>query len=221
MKKLSPDWFCDSPIDFEYKQFIVLDYLKDAHQSFKERTLYPYLSDINYQLQNLEKWKYEREFYIKKNIKGIDFEKMTFIYDTPECSEEIKEINEIVDYSIPEFRNVFKYGRKTFNKIEEELKWHIIGLIPNHKLEGFIFVRINNDVKCFKYTINPIYELKMELVKESEFGISVYDDLKREMAKMFNLPFPLTISIEIGNYPMEETILPLIQKSFVNKILGL
>ena len=92
MKSLSLNWICESPIDFEYKQLLLLSYLKESHDLFKERKLYPALTDIISHIKNLEVWDHKREF-LKGNLVGIDYEKMILLYDIPENSKEMKEID--------------------------------------------------------------------------------------------------------------------------------
>jgi hypothetical protein len=46
MKKLEEDWLTKGLIDFEYKKYILLDYLQHIKEQFKERRLYPFLSDL-------------------------------------------------------------------------------------------------------------------------------------------------------------------------------
>lgn len=224
MKNLSPDWFFRYPVDFEYSRWILLDYLNDVYSNFKYRKLYPYLHDINYHLTNLESWDTKRELF-KGELKGVDFEKMTLIYDTPEDSPEIKEINNIVNYSIDEMRRVFKKGRIVWRSIEEQFNWNIIGVIPNYKLEGYLLVKINNQVKVFRYTIGSVIleddkygTMNLEEISTEEWGLGVYDHIKWRLIKERELACPLTISVEVPDVPYNETIVPMIKKLSLIKI---
>ena len=40
---LSLDWFCQVPLDFEHKNYLLLQYLKLVDDSFSVRKLSPYL----------------------------------------------------------------------------------------------------------------------------------------------------------------------------------
>jgi hypothetical protein len=224
MKTLSPDWFARYPVDFEYSRWILLDYLSDAYSNFKSSKLFPYFQDINYHITNLESWDNKREFF-KGELKGLDFEKMTLLYDAPESIINIDEINSIVKYSIDEMRSVSKKGRIIWQKAEAQFKWHVIGIVPTYKLEGYIFVRIDAEVTIYRYTIGSIIiddsnygSISLDEIGKEEWGLGVYEYLKMKLIKERELPNPLTISVEGPNLPFSETIFPMIKRLSLIKI---
>ena len=68
MKELKFDWLTEGLIDFEYKKYILLAYLKEVRHNFSMNRLYPYLSDLVFHYRNLQQ--------IQNNKKMI-FEKLT------------------------------------------------------------------------------------------------------------------------------------------------
>jgi hypothetical protein len=220
--KLDTDWFTKQPIDFEYQKWTLLSFLRDVRHDFDIKILYPHLNDIKYHLSNLEKWVHTREFYIKKDLKGFDFEKMTLIYDTPEYSPEMFELNSIVDYSISSFRKMFGIGREIWREVENQMKWHIVGIIPNYKDEGFIMLKVGEEVIVYRYNIMPIIvgDINIELteVARDYWGLGVYESLKLKLIKQTNLPLPLTIAVESDVYPIDSALIPIIQSLAVSKI---
>jgi hypothetical protein len=224
MKTLSPDWFARYPVDFEYSRWILLDYLNDVYLNFKSSKLFPYFQDINYHITNLESWDNKREFF-KGELKGLDFEKMTLLYDAPESIINIDEINSIVKYSIDEMRRVSKKGRIIWQKTEAQFKWHVIGIVPTYKLEGYLFIRINTEVTIYRYTIGSIIiddsnygSISLDEIGKEEWGLGVYEYLKMKLIKERELPNPLTISVESPNLPFSETIFPMIKRLSLIKI---
>jgi hypothetical protein len=220
--KLGPDWFVRYPVDFEFQKWTLLAFLRDVRHDFDNRVLYPHLSEIKYHLSNLEKWSVTREFYIKKELKGLDFERMTLIYDTPEDSSEMSELNDIVDYSILKFRKMFGIGREIWREVEGQMKWHVVGIIPNYKDEGFIMLKVGKEVIVYRYDIKPVIVEDInigltEIIRE-DWGLGVYESLKLKLIKETDLPLPLTIAIESNEYPIDSALIPIVQSLAVSKI---
>ncbi len=220
--KLGTDWFTSAPVDVEHKKWILLAFLRDVRHDFDNKIIYPHLKEINYHLQNLEKWAHSRELYFKKELKGLDFEKMTLIYDTPEDSADMSELNAIVDYSISRFRKMFGIGREIWREVESQMLWHIVGIIPSYKNEGFIMLRVGKEIIVYRYDIKPIIidDVNIGLVEimREEWGLGVYESLKLRIIKETDLPLPLTIAIESKIYPIDNALIPIIKSLAVSKI---
>lgn len=219
MRIETADFFFQQPIDFEHKKWLLLSFIRDIKKDFSNYILYPTLDQITYQLQNLEKWKYTRELYFKKELKGIDFEKMTLIYDIPEDSKEIKEINQIVDYSIEELEPMYKFGSKIFRKIESNIKWERIGIIPNYKEEGYLILEVESDMSVYMYK-RVFNEIVLSLIdKRTKNFYNTPEKIKLDL--IFNkkdLPNPNTILAKSSQYPIDEAIIPIIKRNLASKI---
>lgn len=219
MRIETADFFFQQPIDFEHKKWLLLSFIRDIKIDFNNYILYPTLDQIKYQIQNLEKWKYTRELYIKKKLKGLDFEKMTLIYDIPEDSEEIKEINQIVDYSIDELEPIYRFGAKIFRQIESKIKWDRVGIMPNYKEEGYLILEIESDMLIYEYKI-LLGNVKLALVdKRTKNFYNTPEKIKLDLIlNRKELPNPNTILAKSSNYPLDETIVPIIQRNLTSKI---
>ena len=53
MKSLDKNWFADGIIDFEYKKYILLDYIQSVRKCFLQNKLYPAFSDLISNYRNL------------------------------------------------------------------------------------------------------------------------------------------------------------------------
>jgi hypothetical protein len=101
MDTLPLDWYIQPPIDFEYKQYVLLGYLLKVDESFMNKKLSPFLLNMESIIEELYHFK---DSYI--NIRK-DFDKNRYIYlsDNQKIEGEnnnlIIEINEIVEFSIP------------------------------------------------------------------------------------------------------------------------
>ena len=57
MERLKHDWLTEGLMDFEYKKYILLAYLKDIREKFNKSQLYPFLSELIFHYNNLQKIK--------------------------------------------------------------------------------------------------------------------------------------------------------------------
>ena len=72
---LQLDWFYQSPLDFEHKNYLLLQYLKSIDDSYSEHKLSPYLLWTEKLLKELQDFKLKTTYFesiIKKDIISID-----------------------------------------------------------------------------------------------------------------------------------------------------
>ena len=121
MEKLLPiTWFIESPIDFEYKQYILLGYLQNVEIDFLNKKLSPHLLHLEKLTDELIG--FESSFQMIKK----DFDKNRFIYFDNiklegENDDTIIEIIEIVQFSIPQIEPRLKMGYKILEKYKQIL----------------------------------------------------------------------------------------------------
>ena len=75
MKHLSPNWITEGWIDFEYKKYLLLDYLQDVNRQFDRKKLYPTLSEIISHFQNLLELKEKKSIVSQSFPKPQDLSK--------------------------------------------------------------------------------------------------------------------------------------------------
>lgn len=116
-ENISTDWFIQSPIDFEHKQYTILSYLQVVDQSFIQKILSPHLL-------HMEKMVFEMQNFQNSlnDMKG-NFEKQRYIYlfkDNPKLQGEknllVDEIEEIVGFSIPLLKSKIILGHFILKK---------------------------------------------------------------------------------------------------------
>ena len=76
MKALNQNCITESHIDFEYKKYILLSYLKEMNKNFNEQKLYPFLSDLLQHYLSLNELKDKKVFvanHFPKQISRFDF----------------------------------------------------------------------------------------------------------------------------------------------------
>jgi hypothetical protein len=120
---LELNWFASEPLDFEYKNYILLDYLSKIDSAFALHHLSPYLLHTEKLIGELEVFRmniklFEKE--IKRDIIGFSF-KEGIIYSEIKTPDKLKEVLEIVEYSKPLLDSKLKLGYKLFDKYPQLL----------------------------------------------------------------------------------------------------
>jgi hypothetical protein len=118
---LSPNWYMEPPIDFEYKQYILLAYLQKVDKSFMDKKLSPYLLN----LENIVNELYV--FKTKFEITNADIQKNKyFFFDDNKKTDDsenilLVDIVEIVDFSIPQINTRIDFGKTILNRYKQLL----------------------------------------------------------------------------------------------------
>lgn len=119
-KLLSTKWFIEDPIDFEYKQYLLLAYLQNVENSFLEKRLSPHLLHLEKLVDEL--LSFQSSFKLIKK----DFDRNRYVYFDNvklegENDETIVQVIEIVDFSIPQIEPRLSMGYKILSKNKQIL----------------------------------------------------------------------------------------------------
>jgi hypothetical protein len=121
---LQLDWYFQTPLDFEQKNYLLLQYLKSVDDSYSVHVLSPYLLWTEKLVKELNEFKLKTQFIesnLKKDIESIDLVNMRIIRREVQKNEEIKVVFEIVEYSAPILESKIKLGYKLLNKYPQIL----------------------------------------------------------------------------------------------------
>lgn len=119
---LELDWYIKPCIDFEYQNYILLDYLSEVDKSFSKRVLSPYLLYTEKLIGELEVFRMNMKLFekeIKRDI--IGFSNNGIIYSEIKTPDKLKEVIEIVEFSKPLLDGKLKLGYKLFDKYPQLL----------------------------------------------------------------------------------------------------
>ena len=120
MKLIDLDWYSQSPIDFEHKQYLLHAYLQSVDQAYLDKKVSPHLL-------HLERLKEEMDYFISKwIILKKTFDKNRYVYfDNPklegEENIELAKIVEIVDYANPQIFAKIKQGYLLFERYPNQI----------------------------------------------------------------------------------------------------
>lgn len=121
---LQLDWFCQTPLDFEYKNYLLLQYLRSVDDSYSIHILSPYLLWTEKLVSELNSFKIKSKFIedsLKKDIESIDLVNMKIVRKEIDKNDEIKVVFEIVEYSTPILLSKIKLGYKLLDKYPQIL----------------------------------------------------------------------------------------------------
>jgi hypothetical protein len=114
-------WYLESPIDFEHKQYILLSYLQKVDDSFLFKKLSPHY--LHMEKMIIEMMNFQNSLIDIR--KTFDKERYVFFEDNSklegEKNELIDEINEIVDFSLPQVKTRLELGRFILRKNNQVL----------------------------------------------------------------------------------------------------
>ncbi|MBK5286374.1 MAG: hypothetical protein JJE25_13325 [Bacteroidia bacterium] len=234
MDTLSKTWLTEKHIDFEYKRYLLLAYLQSVNENFTEQRLYPHLSDlIGHYRDLIELREGKKNLYenFPGSIKSADLESFNIVYEKIIQDDELmKEIESIIEFSIPQMEQHLRIGKKIYDLIEEHLNFFPVGIVPLQSDAGYLFLcdGTKGDTKVFEYQMS-IFESASEryraihtkFISSFEKSISnTYESIKTELLQLHRaLPNPATYAIETDMFlPLEETFLPLAKRTLVKHI---
>ena len=234
MKALSQNWIIENLIDFEYKKYELLGYLQGIKQEFKDEKLYPALSDLIAHYNNLVTLKNNKQQLSEsfgKILTKIDLEKLKLMYESMEKDTlMLNEIENIIDFSIPQLVDHLKEGKEIYNTIEGNMLIEPIGLTPLNTNEGYLFISDGMQRETFVHQFNITF---FEHANESFRGIhtsfvtsfaysyvNTYENIKLRLIKEMPLmPNPAVFAISSQKqYPLTESFIPIAKRSLVRYI---
>lgn len=234
MGYLSNNWLTKGLIDFEYKKYIILSYLKEVQQHFSDKKLYPVLAELIEHLQNLELLKKNKgnvNSSFPKSVEGLDMENLSIQYKPKiEDSDTMQELDAIIEFALSLFKDHAKYGQELYDEIKDSITIEPIGITPLYTEEGFLFLTQANlrTIRIYKYLISPIRSVNHsgEEVKTSFFSskeksvLNTFENIKREIIKRDSEnPNPAAYSIHSNSrLPLTETYLPIAKALLLSQV---
>ena len=234
MKNLEQNWITEGLIDFEYKKYLLLAYLKEVNEHFDKNKLYPFLSEIITHYQNLlslKEGKNELSDKFSSKVTSVDMKDFKLKYEKLiEDNEVMKEIESIINFSIPKFDKYLKEGKEIYDFIEKYINIYPVGITPINSDEGYLIVRNgdNKDTKVYGYKITIFHKSDEKyrgiytnyMVSYTQGIVNTLESIKQELIKTNNyLPNPATYAIESEiTFPFNESLFPIAKRCFVKYI---
>ena len=234
MSNLSYNWLTEGLIDFEYKKYVLLAYFQNVKQNFNEKKLYPFLADLVFHYQNLVAVKENKKLISQQfpsKLTKADIENLTLAYEMiVEDDDIMKEIEGIILFSLPKFKDHLAEGRDIYEYIENKMEITPIGLSPLNPDEGYLFLSQNftSDTLIYEYRMTIFTQadekyrgIHLNYLETRPRSIAnTYESMKIELIRRFmGKPNPATYLIEAKAYaPLNETVLPIAKRVLVKYI---
>ena len=232
--ELKKDWLTNGIIDLEYKRYILLAYFQRVQKSFSNIELYPILSDLIDHYQSLKSIK-EEKIFIRQNfplsLTQLDLEKLQLKYEELVNDDKVMaEIQEIIDYAFPLFKNHLKEGKEIYEFVESHCELSPVGLLPLYTREGYFLIReprkkeipiYRYEVTVFENSHEKLRGIHARMVESIHMGIGqTYENIKVQLARKFKeLPNPAVFLINTKmSFPLYGTVVPVAKRLLVRYI---
>lgn len=230
---LSKNWLTEKHIDFEYKKYVLLAYLKEVSGNFEANRLYPSLSELieHYrQILSIKENKQHLKDAFPQRLQQLDMERFMVSYEKIiEDDALMSELESIIEYSIPQFKHSLIEGKKIYDFIEEHLVISPVGVMPLYPEQGYLFIKnASADTVVYEFQITIFQQpdekyrgIHTTYVKSyTKSFINTYEYIKTDMVRENkNLPNPATFAVESElKLPLEQTLLPIAKRALVKKV---
>jgi hypothetical protein len=234
MEQLSKDWLTQGLIDFEYKKYVLLAYLKRVKRSFERVELYPHMGDLVFHYRNLlairDNKTLLRESF-PKELSLEEFHKLELSYRKMiEDDAVMSELESIIEFSIPQVKDSLQEGSVIFEYVESQCEISPIGVTPLYAKEGYLFVTQppEHETNVYRYQVSifgdaqdPLRSLNTEFVEAiSKTPMVTYESLKLNLLRKYkDFPNPATyLILSRMKFPFSETLMPVAKRLFVKHL---
>lgn len=232
--ELKENWLTDGLIDFEYKKYMLLAYLKKVKESFGRVELYPFLSDLVFHYRNLQAVKENKAMIYESFPKKLSVEKLENLKlnykRIVEDDMVMKEIESIVAYSMPLMKSSLDEGAYIYEYVESQCEIAPVGLQSLAADEGYLFIAQppQTETSIYRYQIT-IFDNSVEKFRgihthfvytETKGLANTYEMIKLNLIKKFSdLPNPATyLVVSKLNFPFDSTLMPVAKRMLVKQI---
>ena len=234
MKRLDEDWLTSGLVDFEYKKFLMLAYLKDVKSAFQKMELYPSLGDLVKHYNNLKRIRDNKDF-LKDNfpeeLKGIDGKNLRLQFRRIiEDDEVMAAIEEIILFAYPKLKEALEEGKEIYEFVEENCALSPIGVMPLYTDEGYFILSVDSDstvyihqyqITIFEHINEKMRGIHSRLIQKVTRGVGeTFESIKKGLIRSrTSLPNPATFLFHSRlRVPDEPTLIPVARRMLVRYI---
>ena len=234
MKSLGVNWFIEGTIDFEYKKYVLLDYLQEINRHFDKSRLYPNLSDLVFHYNNLLCFKQNKVMLqnaFPQRLTEADIAAVKLTYQKiVEDDNSMHEIEQIISYAMAKMDPAIKTGREIYEFVESRLNIDPIGIMPLLPYDGYFSLRNGKESTNYLYEYHfTIFEDKND--KYRGINIQLIDTYQHSLTntpeaiklnlirRNRHLPNPAVYYVHSDiTFPLEQTLLPVAKRCLVKYI---
>lgn len=228
MREFDRDWFVSGPIDLEFKRYIMLAKMQRLQGFIQHGLIWPVIEEIEFQLDFLYRFKYEKETLDDKMkvAKDIDFINFQIIYEVPEdpISQSMQVMHDLANEAIIKFEDIYMDARLIWREIESEMK---LTWIPEKKTSahnGYVAIIHNRNTIYFYEYKKPAKlgsdwrSFELNLVKEVDFDPARLTEFHKEVSKKDEKVLFARIDYTC-NYPFFDAIFPIAKSVLYSRLM--
>ncbi len=225
MDKLDRDWLTKDNTDFEYKKYILLDYLQRVNNQFKENKLYPYLSDCIEEFRSLKDLLEQKDKLTPKELTSIDVKNMELVYTTID-DDIFKDIEKLINYALRRLKGTIEEGRKICDEIEKNITFKSVGIIVENNEEGYLILSSKTSI-IYRYKMdtliiqgNKYKSLRTTAITTPSIDIlKTHEDIKQKIINpICDTPKTVYGAHTEKDIPFTETFLPITKRILIREI---
>lgn len=118
---LNLNWYAEAPIDFEHKNYLLLDYVMKVDESYANLRLSPYLLWTQRLVDDMSVFLRNHTEFRAGLPKRLDFSQGGVSWVEYSIPEHVEELLEIVEYSKPILESKVAIGKRLFEKYPQIL----------------------------------------------------------------------------------------------------
>jgi hypothetical protein len=234
--KLPNDWLTGGLLDAEYKQYILLAWLKRWEREFRDVKIYPalgHLTDAHRELKTFQKEQRHWRKALQGPLQGLDFASRRLIYKHFNAHPELQSyLDELLAFSLPHIEKAIASGRNLYEIVEEHLELEPVGIQPLYRDEGYLMVfdEDRNEVNNYRYAKSPILlngerhvQLSLKPVEQLRKSVTeTFEHMKVRLARQFpELPNPAVFLARVSySFPLQQSTLPVAKRRLVRFLMG-
>ena len=235
MNTLSLDLFTLPGIDFEIRQYKILNGIKSVYDKYKRNRLYPHLAEMIDLYQSLEKIKkniQEMDASLPKRIRDMDLHNRKITYELMHGDDKfLRSVKEIIEWALPLIKLAIEEGVTIYEFVDDNIEMEQVGIVPTYTEEGYIFVpdNVEKTLQLFRYEMS-IYHTKddrfrslktryLRSVDESNLKSSPHSIKMDLINENSDLPNPATYNFHTDlDFNFQDTIFPVVKRKFIRNM---
>jgi len=228
---LKDNWLTEGLIDFEYKKYLLLAYLKSVRESFSKVELYPYLADIIFHYRNLVALQENKSLLVEGFPKELSLEKLQQLelsYRKIIADDAVmKEITSIMGFALPQLKGHMEEGSSLYDFVESKCELTSIGVVPLYAHEGYVFMTQppETETSIYRYTVTVYHNsiesmrgLQTQFVCTTAYSlVNTYENLKLDLVRKYaDLPNPAAfLVLSKMKFPFQQTLVPVAKRLLI------
>lgn len=234
MENLRREWLTEGLIDFEYKKYLLLAYLKNTKESFSRVELYPFLSDLvaHYRhLLSIKESKSQINDAFPKQVSEEGIRKLELTYRKMiEDDVVMQEIESIIEFALPKFKASLDEGSFIYDYVESNCELSPVGLTSLYTNEGYLFISQppQKETSIYRYQVSffgdahdTVRSLNTHHVMTIERSFTnTYENIKLQLLKQYTeLPNPsVYLILSRLKFPYAQTLMPVAKRLLIKHI---